>query len=101
MEIMTKYEKLFAEMLKQNQAAFESFKKTHDLFVGEPKKYSEIFYEEREKIRCVIRRYENQLCSHADNSGFGKYTMGLSDKFWGKVRELYPKIDEPIDKDLN
>ena len=81
-------------MIRQNKLVFDEFKKTHDNYCTNPKTYKDQFNEEGEKIQMIIRRYENQLCRHSENGGFGKFTGNLSDKFWEGVRSLFPKIDE-------
>jgi len=89
-----KYKKVFEEMLRQNKPVFDEFKKIHDNYRANPKTYKDQFNEEGEKIQMIIRRYENQLCSHSENGGFGKFTGNLSEKFWGEIRKVFPKIDE-------
>jgi len=91
---MSKYKKVFDEMRYQNKQAFDSFKEIHDQFAMQPNKWREEFNEKGEEIQMIIRRYENQLCSHSENGGFGKFTGNLSEKFWGEIRKVFPKIDE-------
>lgn len=80
-------------MLEDNQKLFNDFKIIHDNFSKEPKNWEDKFNEEGTKILRVIRRYENNLCSRSENSGFGKYSANLSDRFWEEVRALLPLID--------
>ncbi len=89
-----KYKKVFEEKLPQNKPEFDEFKKIHDNYSANPKTYKDQYNEEGEKIQMIIRRYENQLCSHSENGGFGKFTGNLSEKFWGEIRKVFPKIDE-------
>lgn len=91
---MSKYKKVFEEMLRQNKLVFDEFKKIHDNYRANPKTYKDQFNEEGEKIQMIIRRYENQLCSHSENGGFGKFTGNLSEKFWEEIKKVFPKIDE-------
>ncbi len=89
-----KYKTVFEEMVKQNKVLFDSFRKIHDSYVENPKKYRNEFNEIGEDIQNVIRRYENMLCKHSESGGFGKFTSNLSEKFWEEIRAVFPKIDE-------
>lgn len=91
---MVKYKKAFKEMIEDNQRLFNEFKTIHDNFKNDPKNWENKFNEEGTKILRVIRRYENNLCSRSENTGFGKYSINLSDKFWEEVRLLLPHIDQ-------
>jgi hypothetical protein len=42
----------------------------------------------------IIRRYETRLCGKPEGSGFGRFSGGLSEKFWGLIRKEFPLIDE-------
>jgi hypothetical protein len=33
------------------------------------------------------------LCGKSENSGYGKFSTSLSDKFWGEVRKYVPEVD--------
>lgn len=81
-------------MVGQNKSLFNSFKKTHDLYVENPKKFKSQFNDEGDEVLIIIRRYENLLCRHSENGGFGKFSGGLVEKFWKEIRILLPKIDE-------
>lgn len=91
---MVKYKKAFKEMLEDNQKLFNDFKITHNNFKNDPKNWQDKFNEEGTKILRVIRRYENNLCSRSENTGFGKYSINLSEKFWEEVRVFLPLIDQ-------
>lgn len=91
---MTKYKKAFKEMLEDNQKLFAEFKRTHDNFREDPENWQNKFNEEGNKTLRIIRRYENNLCAHSENSGYGKYSANLSDKFWEEVRVFLPLIDQ-------
>ncbi len=90
---MTKYQQYFQDMLKQNKALFESFKEVHDNYANDPQKWKEEFNNQGRKVKDIIYRYENRLCSQSEGTGHGKFTTSLSDKFWGEVRATFPKID--------
>lgn len=81
-------------MIEDNQKLFNEFKMIHDNFAENKLNWQEKFNEEGTKILRVIRRYENNLCSRSENTGFGKYSINLSEKFWGEVRAFLPLIDQ-------
>lgn len=88
-----KYLQLFQQMLKENETILSDFKLLHDKYVLDPNTYQDQYNLEGEKIMEVIRKYEDMLTSHTENSGFGKYAANLSDKFRGAVKLIYPKLD--------
>jgi gamma-glutamylcysteine synthetase len=91
---MTKYKRVFEEMIRQNQSDFDFFKQIHDQYSLNPQKFKEEFNNQGEKIQMILRRYENQLCRHSESGGFGKFSGNLAEKFWEEVRNEFPKIDE-------
>jgi hypothetical protein len=91
---MTKYQKTFKEMLEYNQKLFDEFKILQNNYQLDPKSWQEKFDEKGTQILRIIRRYENILCANSENSGFGKFSTKLSDKFWQEVRNLLPLIDK-------
>ncbi|MBU3978192.1 hypothetical protein KKE68_00640 [Patescibacteria group bacterium] len=66
----------------------------HDNFAKDPSNWQDKFNETGTKILRVVRRYENNLCSRSENTGFGKYSINLSEKFWEEVRLFLPLIDQ-------
>lgn len=90
---MPKYQKHFQSMLSDYEDFFAEFKQLHDKFVADPDEYRDAFNEMGQKILRIIRRYEDELCSKSENSGFGKFSTNLSDKFWEQVRGYFPQID--------
>lgn len=88
-----KYQQVFLEMLSQNQALFDSFRQVHDNYSKDPQKYQAEFNEVGEQVLDVVRRYENRLCNNSQNSGFGKFSTHLSDKFQSQVKAAFPKIN--------
>lgn len=91
---MVKYKKAFKEMLEDNQNIFNDFKKIHDDFGKNTINSQKKFNSQGTKVLHIIRRYENNLCSHSEKSGFGIFSANLSDKFWGEVRNYLPLIDQ-------
>ncbi|OGY28736.1 MAG: hypothetical protein A3J50_01325 [Candidatus Woykebacteria bacterium RIFCSPHIGHO2_02_FULL_43_16b] len=90
---MTKYHKCFQEMLKENKDLFEKFKVVHDNFAQDRKKYKDEFNRVGAEVVTIIKRYENILCGHSENTGYAKFSSTLADKFWVEIRALYPRID--------
>lgn len=88
-----KYQELFHRMLKENEAVLADFKELHDKYVLDPDKFQDEYNKEGEQILEIIQKYERMLTSHSENSGYGKYTTSLSDKFRGAVKLIYPKLD--------
>lgn len=80
-------------MLVQNKGLFEEFKKVHDNFAQDPETWKDQFNQMGMDVLDVIRRYENRLCSHSENSGYGKFSTKLADKFHEEVKAFFPKID--------
>ena len=90
---MTKYQKCFQEMMEENQKLFSEFKSVHDDYTQDSKKWQGKFNEEGEKVVAVIREWERRLCSYSEQGQYSKFSSSLADKFWGAVRNYFPKID--------
>ncbi|OGE18878.1 hypothetical protein A3D83_04590 [Candidatus Daviesbacteria bacterium RIFCSPHIGHO2_02_FULL_41_10] len=88
-----KYLQLFQLMLKENESILSNFKLLHDKYALDPNTYQDQYNLEGEKVMEVIRKYEDMLTLHTENSGFGKYAANLSDKFRGACKLIYPKLD--------
>lgn len=91
---MVKYLQIYREMISQNQELFDRFGVLHNQYALDPKKYKDEYNQLGGQVMTLIRRYEARLCSHSENSGFGKFSGGLAGKFWGKLEEDYPLINE-------
>ncbi|MCX6813708.1 MAG: hypothetical protein NT078_00540 [Candidatus Azambacteria bacterium] len=90
---MVKYKEIYQQMLAENQDLFSAFKKVHDQYAEDEEKWRKQFNEEGIRIMAVIKKYENRLCSRSENSGYGKFSSTLTDKFWGEVKTYLPLID--------
>jgi hypothetical protein len=88
-----KFQKHFQTMLDEYSDFFQEFKKLHDQFVADPEEYRDAFNQMGQKALRIIRRYDNELCAKSENSGYGKFSSNLSDKFWEQVRAYFPRID--------
>ncbi len=90
---MIKYKQVFGEMLEYNKDLFDSFRTIHSRYELDPKATQALFNEEGERVLRVIRRYENILCGKSESGKYGKFSSGLSEKFWGEIRQHFPHID--------
>jgi hypothetical protein len=91
---MPKYQHYFQEMVEYNSDLFNSFTDLSGNYASSPSEYQEALNDPGEKVLRIIRRYENMLCGKSENSGYGKYSTNLSEKFWGLVRDQFPHIDD-------
>ncbi len=90
---MTKYKKHFTTMVNDYHDFFTEFKVLHDKVASGDESVRDDFNENGRKILRIIRRYDNELCSKSENSGYGKFATNLSEKFWDEVRIYLPLID--------
>lgn len=88
-----KYLQLFQLMLTEQESVLSEFKLLHDKYEKDPVTYQNVYNIEGEKFLEVVRRYEDMLTSHTENSGYGKFAANLSDKFRSAVKMLFPKLD--------
>lgn len=89
---MVKYKEVIKDMLETHKELFDSFKEIHDKFTKNPKEYKKQFNEEGQDILRIIQKWENILCSKSESGKYGKFSSGLSDKFWAEIRQLFPLI---------
>ena len=71
---MTKYQKIFKEMLKKHQELFKSFEEVHAQYALDPDMWQEQFNTEGEAVLEVIRDYEDRLCSRSQGSGYASFS---------------------------
>ncbi len=90
---MTKYQKVYQQMVDNNRALFNEFLKIHEAFVANPNDNKEEFNRIGSDVMDVIRNSEKLLVSRSESTGYGKYSTALSDKFLAEVRKDFPKID--------
>lgn len=90
---MPKFQKYYQEMIDQNWPLFKTFTDLHDAYALKPEQLQDQFNQEGAKIMELIRQWERKLCKDQERGQFGKFSAGLSDKFWELVRKDYPKID--------
>ncbi len=80
-------------MLDVHESVFSEFKKVHDKYAQEPKKYQEEFNEKGREILPLLQRWENSLCAKSESGKYGKFSSTLADKFRGEVKVHFPKVD--------
>ncbi len=80
-------------MLAAHAALFKEFKKIHDEYVKDPRKWQEAFNEKGREIIPVLARWENSLCAKSESGRYGKFSSNLADKFREEIRGHFPKID--------
>lgn len=90
---MREYQKMFAIMMEQNKELFENFKDIHDNYALNPGQWQKIFNQYGSEVLDTVRDYERRLCGNMETGKYGRFSAGLSDKFWGEVRKAFPKID--------
>lgn len=90
---MSKYQKLFQEMIEENEELFNSFKKIHDKYMEDDVKNQEEFNRQGEKILEVIRKYELLLTSRSEGGQYAKFSSNLADKFKEQIKSVFPRID--------
>jgi len=90
---MAKYKQQIEEMLEIHKDIFGPFKALHDKYAIDPKKWQEEYNIVGQDVLRLIRRWENSLCSKSESGKYGRFSTSLSEKFWGEIRELFPKID--------
>ncbi len=90
---MVKYKQQVADMLSAHEEIFKEFKKLHDKYAEDPKKYQEEFNEKGLEIQAILRRWENNLCGKSESGRYGKFSSSLADKFREEVKVHFPKID--------
>lgn len=90
---MVKYKQQVQDMLQVHASLFEEFKKVHDEYDKDPKKWQEAFNEKGREIIPVLARWENSLCSKSESGKYGKFSSTLAEKFRNEVKVHFPKID--------
>ncbi len=92
-DTMTKYQKIFREMLTKHRELFKSFEEIHAQYALDPEMWQVQFNQEGEKVLEVIRGEEDRLCSRSQGSGYASFTPKLAEKFREAVRDHFPMID--------
>ena len=90
---MVKYKQQVNDMLTAHAPLFVEFKKIHDEYVKDPKKWQEQFNEIGLQVNPIIRRWENSLCAKSESGKYGNFSSKLADKFREEIKVHFPKID--------
>jgi len=90
---MTKYRQYYEKMVSENKDIFDSFTKAHFEYSLDQDKNQEEFNQIGEKVLNVIHEWEDRLCKHSENAGFGNYTTNLAEKFQTEIKSHFPLID--------
>lgn len=88
-----KYKQQVEDMLAAHRDIFTEFKRLHDAYAEDPKKYQAEFNEKGLEIQAILRRWENNLCGKSESGKYGKFSSTLADKFREEVKVHFPKID--------
>ncbi len=79
--------------MDENRKLFDDFGEVHLRYMQNPKAVQAEFNSKGEKVMEVVRKYENELCSATEGSGYGKYSANLADKFHEIIKMNFPRID--------
>jgi hypothetical protein len=90
---MKLYEKLIVEMQEMHKELFTKFDAMHARYLKDPVSHQEEFNKIGAEVMDIIRQYERKLVGSTERGGYGKFSTNLSDKLWGAIRKIYPKID--------
>lgn len=88
-----KYKHYYNLMLQQNAEAFAEFKKIHDLFEKDAKKWRTQFNELGLPITDIIRDWEHRLCFGMERGKFAHYSSKLAEQFQNEIKKTFPSID--------
>lgn len=80
-------------MIGEHKELFDNFTQVHDAFVLNPDANKIRFNQVGSQVLDVIREYERILCGKTESGQYGKFSTGLSQKFWDEIRKVYRKID--------
>lgn len=89
---MSKYKQMFDAMVSENKELFDNFSDIHREYTMSPHEWQKLFNEYGAEIVELIRDYERKLCAQMAKGQYGKFSEGLSEKFWIEVKKVFPKI---------
>jgi DnaJ-domain-containing protein 1 len=90
---MRAFQESFQIMMSEQKDLFDQFQLVHDAYVLNPEANKARFNELGREVTDVIREYDRKLCAQMGKGQYSKFTQNLSEKFWGEVRKVFPKID--------
>lgn len=80
-------------MIEENKELFDDFTQVHEAFILNPDANKTRFNQMGAEVLDIIREYERVLCGKTESGQYGKFSTGLSQKFWDEIRKVYRKID--------
>lgn len=90
---MRQYQITYQQMIDENKDLFDRFFRIHDLYTLDSTSHQMEFNDIGRQIQDVIHTYERRLCGKTEGGMYSKFSTNLSEKFWGLVRQDFPKID--------
>lgn len=84
---------MFTLMAEEHKELFANFKEIHDEYTLNPPEWQKLFNQYGGEVTDVIREYERRLCAKQTRGNYGRFSANLSEKFWGEVKKMFPKID--------
>lgn len=90
---MRQYQLVYQQMIDENKDLFNRFYAVHERYILDPKANQKKFNDIGREVQEVVHIYERRLCGKTESGMYSKFSGGLSEKFWGLIREDYPKID--------
>ena len=88
-----KYLETFNEMVSKYEKEFDDFQEIHNKYMKDPQKWQSKFNEDGAKIMDIVRKYEDILCGHMENTVNATYSANLSEKFRNEIKKYLPKLD--------
>lgn len=80
-------------MLEENEKLFNQFTTIHQKYLLSPAENQLEFNQIGAQVIIIIKQYENKLCGKSEKGIYANFSAKLSEKFWGLIRQKFPKID--------
>lgn len=88
-----KYIEIFNEMVTKYEKEFDAFQEVHNKYMEDPRQWQEQFNKDGALIMDIVRKYEDRLCGHMENTQNSTYSANLAEKFRGEIKKYLPKLD--------
>lgn len=89
-----KYLQYYNMMYSKNQKIMDDFKILHDNYAQDKAMYGAQFHRQGRDVLDILRSYERKLCAGMERGKNSAYSDQLAAKFWERIRQDYPLIDE-------
>lgn len=89
-----KYLQYYEMMYNKNRQVLDDFKILHDNYAQDKSMYGAQFHREGRDVLDIMRSYERKLCAGMERGKNSAYSDQLAGKFWDRIRQDYPLIDE-------